>query len=104
MLRRITLLYVLLALFAFTQIGMVTHEISHIQTTTQHTPDKHSSSDKCPQCLAYALMASGGAPTSAFVIHLDHAQFQLSTVYTAHLTSVLTAPYSARAPPASSII
>jgi hypothetical protein len=110
MLQRFFVHLSLVLLFAFTQISVVTHEISHLNhperntQSEQHTQhDKHAASEACGQCIAYAQAASG-VPAQTFVIPLNQAQFQLATVFVAHLASLLTPSYSARAPPLTSII
>lgn len=106
MLRRLSLSCVFALMFALVQMGVLTHEISHIHTATQQqqSPDKHSTTEQCAQCLAFAQVAAGSAPASIFVTQLHQAEFQLATAYVAHLRSVLIAPYSARGPPHTSII
>lgn len=93
---------ILFIIFAFVQIGVLTHEISHFGELSQQThhsnPDKKSATDQCGQCIASAQAASG-LPTQAFVLHVNQAQYQLTTPYVAYLASVLVASYSARAPP-----
>ena len=104
MLQRIFIHLSFILLFAFTQMGVVTHEISHLTKPAQQTqPDKNSAAETCGQCIAYAQTASG-VPAQTFVIPQSLAQFQLATAYVAQLESVLTSPYSARAPPSILIL
>jgi hypothetical protein len=103
MLQRLFVHISLVLLFAFTQIGVATHEISHFNKPAQQTqPDKNTAAEQCGQCIAYAQSANA-LPTHHFVIPLSEAQFQLATAQVAQLTSRLTSPYSARAPPFSSM-
>jgi hypothetical protein len=89
----------LVLLFAFTQIGAATHEISHFSNATQQTqPDQHTSTDQCSQCLAYAQSAAGTL-VHAFIVPLLEATFQLSTATAPSFSSATPAHYSARAPP-----
>lgn len=104
MLQRVFIHLSFILLFAFTQMGVVTHEISHLNQPAQQTqPDKNSATETCGQCIAYAQAASG-VPSANFIIPSSEAQFHLATVYVAHLATALTPSYSARAPPASLII
>jgi hypothetical protein len=104
MLQRAIIHLSLILLFAFTQMGVITHEISHLNKPTQQTqPDKNAAAENCGQCIAYAQVV-GGIPNSSFVVPETLSQFSLATAYVANLESVLTSPYSARAPPLASII
>lgn len=104
MLRHFFIHLSLVLVFAFAQISVVTHEISHLTHGSQHTqPDKNAASEACGQCIAYA-QAANGVPAQTFVIPSGQAQFQLATAYVAHLASVLTPAYSARAPPLASML
>ena len=92
----------LVLIFAFTQIGVLTHEISHIKELTQQSehsnPDKNTAKEQCGQCIG-SVQVTSGLPTQAFEFHLNQAQYQLTKPYIAYLASVLVASYSARAPP-----
>jgi hypothetical protein len=102
MLQRFFLNLTLFFIFALVQIGVVTHEISHLSEPSyqaQHSnSDKNSSKDQCGQCIASAQAVSG-LPSLPFTVHLIQGEFQLSTPHVAFLASVLIAPYIARAPP-----
>lgn len=99
MLHKLAAHIVLIVLFAFTQIGAATHEISHFSNATQQTqPDQHTSPDQCSQCLAYAQSAAGTL-VQTFAIPPILAVFALPTTLTQHLSSATLAHYSARAPP-----
>ncbi len=101
MLQRLFIHLILVVLFALTQMGVVTHEISHLSHTTQKTqPDKNTAAEQCGQCIGYAQLA-GGIASSSGVMPQSTAQFLLATAYDAQLASVLIFPYSARAPPTS---
>lgn len=85
-------------------MGVATHEISHVTHLQKHTQtDKNTTSEQCEQCIAYAQGANG-VLNSDFQIFPQAAQHALSIEYVAHLASVLSSPYSARAPPATPII
>lgn len=102
MLSRVFIQLGLVLIFAITQVGVLTHEISHINELTQQSdhsnPDKDTAKEQCGQCIGSAQAASS-FPTQAFVFHVNQAQYQLTTPYVAYLASVLVASYSARAPP-----
>jgi hypothetical protein len=103
MLRRFTFNILLLCLFAMVQIGIGTHEISHLKELSQHSqPEKNTTSEHCGQCIAHAQML-GAAPSQAFVLSFVQSQLHFSTVYVANLESALSAAYRARAPPKTSI-
>ena len=99
MLQRVFIHLSLILLFAFTQIGVATHEISHLTSgTQQHHQDQNKSERQCEQCLSYSHAAVADlAPTFTFsVAPAEH-------IFTASVfTSTLSANpsfYSARAPP-----
>lgn len=92
-------IFSLCLLFAFTQIGLVTHEISHLNANSQHNHhDQHTPSDPCSQCLAYAqsetshLSQLAGISITAFTF-----DFGLPNLSQPKLASHYH--YSARAPP-----
>lgn len=89
----------LVLLFAITQIGATTHEISHLSNAAQQTqPDQHTSPDQCSQCLAYAQSA-GGTLVQTFTAPLiqAHNVFSVALIFLA--SSTLSSTYRARAPP-----
>jgi hypothetical protein len=99
MLHRITLSLWLIVLFAFTQIGAVTHEISHYNAPTQQThQDQHTAPDQCSQCITVAHAASGVLANAVTPLS-TLAQFQLISTYSVQTTSAHSVAYSARAPP-----
>jgi len=99
MLKRYCLNFILVVLFAFTQMGVISHEISHFkQLTHQNKTDKNTTSEQCGQCIAYAQLANT-APANVFIIPIIEAEFHFATAHVANLTTRLSAPYSARAPP-----
>jgi hypothetical protein len=107
MLHRLFLNLTLFLIFALVQIGVVTHEISHLSELTQqaqhsnldkNSSKQHSTTDQCGQCIASAQAVSG-LPSLPFIVYSNQGEFQLSTTHVAFLASVLIAPYSARAPP-----
>ncbi len=104
MLQRFAIHLALVFLFALTQIGVATHEISHILDAEKHGQQeqesqyKHTTAEQCEQCISYAKIASGlqlpafaiaAIKTSPIVIICQSVSFS-SRYFTA---------YSARAPP-----
>ncbi len=103
MLHRITLSLWLIVLFAFTQVGVVTHEISHYTAPTQQSQqDQHTAPDQCSQCIA-AAHAAFGVISQALTFLIHQADFQLASRYAPPTTSIFSVVYSARAPPLSLI-
>lgn len=101
MLQRFFIHFCLVFLFAFTQIGAATHEISHFnEPIKQNTSDKNTTAEQCGKCIAYA-QSINAAPAQGFVIPFNDAHFQLATIQVARLTERLLSPYCARAPPSS---
>jgi hypothetical protein len=99
MLHKLAIHFVIVFLFAVTQIGATTHEISHLSHASQQTqPDQHTSPDQCSQCLAYAQSASG-ALLQTFVAPLIQAQNLFSVTFAYLSLSTLSNTYRARAPP-----
>lgn len=104
MLQRYIIHLALVFLFAFTQMGVATHEISHITDPGQHSQQdqksqsKQSVAEQCAQCLNYAKVASG----------LESADFEIPAIQAASIEigiqgsdfqSAVTSAYAARAPP-----
>lgn len=106
MFKRFSANLVLIFLFAFAQIGAVTHEISHIGDYTNHSQepskqDKNTHSSQCVQCISYAEVASG-LQSQPLVFHAATSGF-LEAVFSHQDYSSLTHPaYAARAPPQTS--
>jgi hypothetical protein len=99
MLQRLAIHLALILLFAFTQIGVVTHEISHVTDTSKHSqPDKNTPAEQCEQCISYAKVASG-LQLSAFVIPEIATSFTAIPSHYFSFQSHLSTAYAARAPP-----
>lgn len=108
MLQRYLLNFVLIFLFAFAQIGVAAHEISHITNGDQHTQhqqgkSKNTAAEQCAQCLSYAKVASGLASESLNLPNIS-VDFTADTVYVSSFTSTLLCAYGARAPPQTTSI
>ena len=99
MLQRVFIHLSLILLFTFTQMGVATHEISHLaDSQEQDQQDQNSTESQCEPCLSYSHAAVADlAPLFTFsVTPVEH-------VFTASaFTSTSSASpsfYSARAPP-----
>ena len=99
MLKRYAVHLALIVLFAFTQIGLAAHEISHVNEFNPHSQqDKKAAAEPCAQCLSYAQVSGAIVPDDLFLAHFD-ASFSLhSTQYFNTQSNALSA-YAARAPP-----
>ncbi len=109
MLQRYVIHFALIFLFAFTQIGVVTHEISHVTDAASHTqqeqlqqeqksPTKHTAAEQCEQCIHYAKVANGLA-LSSFTIPVIGPDVVATVSYSSSFQSLFSSAYSARAPP-----
>ena len=104
MLQRYIIHIALIILFAFTQMGVATHEISHLTDASQHSQQdpksqsKQAAAEQCSQCISYAKVASG-LQLSTFDIPVINAS---QTAFASHFfsfESTFTSVYAARAPP-----
>lgn len=99
MLKRFGLHIALIFLFAFAQIGVVTHEVSHLEDFTKHNQqDQNTHSEQCDQCISFAKIASG-LQSKAFTFHFAPVQFSTVAFTQAGFSSPTHAAYAARAPP-----
>jgi type II secretory pathway component PulL len=104
MLQRYAIHFALIFLFAFTQMGVATHEISHITDASQHSQQdpksqsKHTTTEQCEQCISYAKVANG-LQLSAFVIPVISADSTAAVNHFSSFQSRSSNAYSARAPP-----
>ena len=107
MFKRLSIHVALVFLFAFAQIGAVTHEISHFEDLVKHNQAKHSQQDQnthseqCEKCISFAKIA-GGLVTQGFVLPALQASFIGSTQLSTQPSSQLHTAYAARAPPSLS--
>ena len=102
MLLRIVVHLSLVILFALTQMGVATHEISHLDDFTQHSqPDKNAPNHQCEQCISHAGIANG-LPSQSFNFAITHNVLIPVVSLTSHFVNINHQPYSARAPPVSS--
>lgn len=104
MLQRYVIHLALIFLFAFTQMGVATHEISHLTDASQHSQQdpksqsKQAAAEQCSQCISYAKVANG-LQLSAFETPLIRADLTAVTSYFLSFQSAFTSAYAARAPP-----
>jgi hypothetical protein len=104
MLQRLFINLTLILLFALTQIGVATHEISHITNSTKHSQNDESSQQKntaaeqCAQCISYAKISSGLLPAT---LTAPINQINLASTLSQHVSfqQYSPNPYAARAPP-----
>lgn len=98
MFKRFAANFALIFLFAFVQIGVSTHEISHFSDATQHSQQDKNTHSQCAQCISYAEVA-GGLPVPSFTFLVDSARFTLIADHQLSFHSHHSNYYAARAPP-----
>ncbi len=109
MLQRYVIHFALIFLFAFTQIGVATHEISHVTDAASHSqqeqsqqekkfPTKHTAAEQCEQCIHYAKVANGLA-LSDFTVPVIGPDAIATVSYSTNFQSRFSCAYSARGPP-----
>ena len=99
MLKRYAVHFALIVLFAFTQIGLAAHEISHVNELNQHSQqDKKAASEPCAQCLSYAQVSGAIVPDGIVLAHFN-ASFSLHASQHCNALSKPVSAYAARAPP-----
>ncbi len=103
MLQRLVIHLSLVLLFAFTQMGVATHEISHLTDNKQHQQDQNNHENQCGQCLSYSHTAVADlAPT--FTFQVAPAERIFVARESSNSFSATSTFYSARAPPTTSQI
>lgn len=103
MLRRFLSNFVLVFLFAISQLGAVSHEISHLHDIAQSSqlPDKAPHSSVCDKCIGYSQL-SGGMATSFSVLPIIASSYEILLFKNTPRDNPHLTPYSARAPPSFS--
>ena len=102
MLQRFFIHISLILLFALTQMGVVSHQISHLSDSKQtHQQDKKSHEPQCGQCLSYNHTAAL-ANVDAFYVEVFPADHCFIAVEPNLFASTSPSFYSARAPPSLS--
>lgn len=109
MLQRYVIHLALIFLFAFTQVGVAAHEISHLNDKHQHSQSdpqsksKHTPAEQCSQCIGYAKVASGLALSTFVIPEIDAGITSVPAYFFSQLSRTTTA-YTARAPPQTASI
>ena len=104
MFKRLSIHVALIFLFAFAQMGAVTHEISHFEDLVKHNQTKHSQQDQnthgeqCEKCISFAKIA-GGLVAQGFVLPILQTSFTGSSQLKTQTSSQPHTAYAARAPP-----
>lgn len=99
MLRRFAIHFALIFLFAFTQLGVATHEISHLEDFTKHSQqDKKAPAEQCEKCISYSQVVNG-LQSQAFTLPSFEASFEVTSSYYFNSQTSLQTAYAARAPP-----
>ncbi len=102
MLQRIIIHLSLVLLFAFTQMGVATHAVSHIADGhEQHQQDQNSHEDQCGQCLSISHLA-GADIVDTVSFSFAAAEHVLSANIAPSFSTTTLLPYSARGPPNNS--
>lgn len=98
MLQRFILQFAVILTFALAQMGVVTHEVSHLGEYTHSQQDKNAPAEQCEQCLSYAQVGAGLASSTFAFTAFDTVNIApvierfTSRTYSQHA-------YAARAPP-----
>lgn len=81
------------------ELGLLTHEVSHIQDyTSQSNPDKNTTAGHCQQCISYAH-ADSAMVQPPLILSLVVIPQSVTKIVVALLASALKPTYRARAPP-----
>jgi len=104
MLKRAFVHLSLILLFAFTQMGVATHAISHIAEGHEHheqDQDQNHHENQCGQCISLSHIANANiAPAFDFALSTTGHIYIAST--SASFKARTLSPYIARGPPATS--
>ena len=109
MFKRFSVHLALIFLFAFAQIGAVTHGISHMEDLAKHNQAKYSQpgqnthSEQCDQCISFAKIA-GGLSAQSFVFPVLQVNSTGNIQLQTQASSQSPSAYSARAPPTTTLI
>ncbi len=102
MLQRIIIHLSLVLLFAFTQMGVATHAVSHIADSHgQHHQDQSNHEDQCGQCLSLSHLA-GADIVDTVSFSFAPAEHVLSANISPSFSTATRLLYSARGPPSNS--
>ncbi len=109
MLHRFFIHFSLVILFAFTQMGVATHEISHLSdynqqnqenqhSNQQSKQDKQAPNHQCQQCISHADIESALAASAILLVFNQSLSAPVSDSHFSFF-NLLNRAYSARAPP-----
>ncbi|WP_232415544.1 hypothetical protein [Methylotenera versatilis] len=99
MLQRMFIHLSLVVLFAFTQMGIATHEISHLADLTQQNQQhKNTPNHQCEQCISHAGIENG-LNSQPFVFALQQTISIAPVSLKSYFFSTTSQHYAARAPP-----
>ena len=106
MLHRFFIHFSLVILFAFTQMGVATHEISHLsdynqqnqQSNKQSGQHKQAPNHQCQQCISHADVESALAASAILLVFNQSLSAPDSDSHSSFF-NLLNRAYSARAPP-----
>ncbi len=102
MLQRAFIHLSLILLFAFTQMGVATHAISHLaEGHEQHQQDQNQHENQCGQCISLNHIANANT-TAVFNFALNTTSHIYNPVVNASVHVVTPLSYTARAPPTTS--
>jgi len=102
MLQRTFIHLSLILLFAFTQMGVATHELSH-HIDEQHQQDKNSHESQCEQCLSYSHAAGGTPLAYSFSFETPLSSNAFTASYAPSISTTYHQFYHVRAPPTSRV-
>lgn len=103
MLQRVFIHLSLILLFAFTQMGIATHELSHLSDNKQHQQDQNHHESQCEQHLVYNHAATADVGHS-FVFNSSPTDYIFAAEAPTLSVAALPTFNSARAPPLHSQI
>ena len=106
MLHKFFIHFSLVILFAFTQMGVATHEISHLSdynqqnqhSNQQSKQDKQAPNHQCQQCISHADVESALAASALLLVFNQSLSAPDSDNHSSFFNP-LNRAYSARAPP-----
>lgn len=106
MLHKFFIHFSLVILFAFTQMGVATHEISHLSdynqqnqhSNQQSKQDKQAPNHQCQQCISHADVESALAASAILLVFNQSLSAPVSDSHSSFF-NLLNRAYSARAPP-----
>lgn len=99
MLHRLFIHVSLVVLFAFTQMGIATHEISHLgDLTQQNQQHKNAPNHQCELCISHAGI-EGGVSSHPFAFALQQSVSIAPVSSKPYFFSTTSQHYAARAPP-----